>query len=59
MVVAALEPGVVIAIVVVVVTLASALVFAGVSGALGRWREEINKPRGSRRDDSYDGDGRP
>lgn len=56
---AALEPGVVIAIVVVVVTLASGLVYAGVSGALGRWREEINKPRSRGSGDSGDGEGRP
>lgn len=35
---AAIEPGVVIAIVVVAVTIASVLVYAGVSGALRGWR---------------------
>jgi hypothetical protein len=56
-VVAALEPGLVIVIVVIVVIVASGLVYAGVGGALGRWREDLNKPRGRPRDGG--GDGRP
>ena len=40
-----MEPGIVIALVVIGVTIASVLVYAGVGGALGRWREDINKPR--------------
>jgi hypothetical protein len=53
---AAIEPGVAIAIVVVVVTIASGLVYAAVGGALGRWREEINKPRSRPRDRDPDAD---
>jgi hypothetical protein len=47
----------VIVIVVIVVIVASGLVYAGVGGALGRWREDLNKPRGRPRDGG--GDGRP
>jgi hypothetical protein len=34
----------VIALVVVVVTIASALVYAGIGGTLGRWRREVSGP---------------
>ena len=54
---AAIEPGIAIAIVVVVLVIVSGLVYGGVGGALGRWREEINKPRSRSR--GGDSDSRP
>jgi hypothetical protein len=49
---AALEPGVIIAIVVLVVTIASALVYAGLGGTLTRWRESVEAPPAGPSDES-------
>jgi hypothetical protein len=38
------EPALVIVIVVVAVTIASALVYAGIGASLGRWRTEVSAP---------------
>jgi hypothetical protein len=43
-----IEPGLVILVVVVVVTIASALVYAGIGASLGRWRREADAPLGGR-----------
>jgi hypothetical protein len=45
------EPGLVIALVVVGVTIASALVYAGIGVSLGRWRDEADQPLGGRPQD--------
>jgi hypothetical protein len=42
---AALEPGLVVAIVVVAVTIASVLVYGSLGGSLTRWRRSIEAPR--------------
>lgn len=48
-----MDPALVVVIVVVGVTIASALVYAGIGGTLGRWRRELSEPV-ARRDEPDD-----
>lgn len=49
-----MDPGLVVALVVIAVTIASVLVYAGVGGALGRWRERVTGLDATRQEGTVD-----